>query len=56
MILPRSRGIVAPGHIYLTLFNPQGKELETCVRCGIWAATKVIQRSGCTFPDQMDFK
>jgi len=34
----------------------QGRELETCVRCGIWAATKIIQRSGCTFPDQMDFK
>ena len=25
-------------------------------RCGIWAATHIIQRSGCTLPDVMDFK
>ena len=33
-----------------------GKDMETCVRCGIWAATLIIQRSGCTVPDTMDFK
>ncbi|KDR23079.1 hypothetical protein L798_10943, partial [Zootermopsis nevadensis] len=26
-----------------------GKPLETCIRCGIWTATEIIQRSGCTF-------
>merc|ERR1719348_2188713 len=33
-----------------------GKDLGTAVRCGIWAATHIIQRSGCTLPDVMDFK
>lgn len=33
----------------------QGKDLETCVRCGIWASTIIIQRSGCTTPEKMDF-
>ncbi|XP_044758404.1 adenosine kinase-like [Coccinella septempunctata] len=27
----------------------QGKSLEVCIKCGIWAATEIIQRSGCTF-------
>merc|ERR1712227_802046 len=27
----------------------QGKDLETGLRCGIWAASHIIQRSGCTF-------
>jgi hypothetical protein len=26
-----------------------GKSLETCIRCGIWTATEIIQRSGCTY-------
>jgi len=26
------------------------------VRCGMWAARTIIQRSGCTFPDKMEFK
>lgn len=26
-----------------------GRPLETCIRCGIWAATEIIQRSGCTY-------
>jgi len=34
----------------------QGAPLETAVKCGIWAATHIIQRSGCTHPDDMDFK
>merc|ERR1712117_476158 len=33
-----------------------GKDLRTAVRCGIWAATHIIQRSGCTLPEVMDFK
>jgi len=33
----------------------QDKPLEVCVRCGIWAATIIIKRSGCTFPKDMDF-
>jgi len=32
----------------------QNKPLEVAVRCGIWAATHIIQRSGCTFGD-LDF-
>ena len=34
----------------------QGKDLATGVRCGIWAATHIIQRSGCTFDDKMKFQ
>lgn len=34
----------------------QKKPLATCVKCGVWAATHIIKRSGCTLPDQMDFK
>lgn len=33
----------------------QKKPLETCVRCGIWAARQIIQRSGCTFEGVPDF-
>lgn len=33
----------------------QKKSLETCVRCGIWAARQIIQRSGCTFEGGPDF-
>lgn len=29
-----------------------GKSTEDCVKCGIWAATEIIQRSGCTFPEK----
>jgi adenosine kinase len=34
----------------------QGAPLDQAVRCGIWAATHIIQRSGCTLPEVMDFK
>lgn len=34
----------------------QGRELNLAVKCGIWAATHIIQRSGCTLPEVMDFK
>lgn len=33
----------------------QEKPLETCVRCGIWTARQIIQRSGCTFKGEADF-
>lgn len=32
-----------------------GKHLDTCIRCGIWAAGKIIQSSGCTFSGTPDF-
>jgi len=34
----------------------QKKPIATCVECGVWAATHIIKRSGCTFPAAMDFK
>ena len=30
----------------------KNKSIEDCVKCGIWAATEIIQRSGCTFPEK----
>ncbi|XP_067010590.2 uncharacterized protein Adk2 isoform X2 [Anabrus simplex] len=33
-----------------------GKPLETCIRCGIWAATEIIQRYGCTYEGEASFK
>ncbi|KAL6262386.1 hypothetical protein P5V15_007475 [Pogonomyrmex californicus] len=34
----------------------QGKSIDTCVKCGIWAATQIIQRSGCTYEGKPDFQ
>jgi len=34
----------------------QKQPIASCVKCGIWAATHIIQRSGCTLPETMDFK
>ena len=34
----------------------QGAELATSVRCGIWAASYIIQQSGCTFDEKLKFK
>merc|ERR1712062_887551 len=34
----------------------QGAELATSVRCGIWAASHIIQQSGCTFDEKLKFK
>lgn len=31
------------------------QSFETCIKCGIWAARKIIQRSGCTFEGVPDF-
>ncbi|CDW73100.1 adenosine kinase [Stylonychia lemnae] len=33
----------------------QGKDLETAVKAGIWLSSQVIQRSGCTFPEENTF-
>ncbi|KAA0184884.1 hypothetical protein HAZT_HAZT000360 [Hyalella azteca] len=32
-----------------------GKGVEDCIKCGIWAATEIIQRSGCTFPQELSY-
>lgn len=34
----------------------QGKPLETCVRCGIWAAGVIIKRAGCSFEGEPNFQ
>jgi len=34
----------------------QGKNLDTCISGGNYAANLIIQRSGCTFPKQCTFK
>lgn len=34
----------------------QNKPYETCVKCGIYTATHVIQHSGCTFSGESDFR
>lgn len=34
----------------------QGKPLDVCIRCGIYAATEVIKQSGCAFPEKPQFK
>lgn len=34
----------------------QGKDLGTCVNCGIWCAAQIIQRSGCTFEGKPSFQ
>ncbi|KAF4531998.1 hypothetical protein B566_EDAN006543 [Ephemera danica] len=34
----------------------QGKPIETCIRCGIWAASEIIQRSGCSFAGKPQFQ
>ncbi|CAG0886635.1 unnamed protein product [Darwinula stevensoni] len=34
----------------------QGKSVEECVKCGIWAAQQIIQQLGCTFPKDLKYK
>jgi len=29
--------------------------LDKCIDCGIWVSELIIQRSGCTFPETMDY-
>eukprot|EP00761_Pharyngomonas_kirbyi_P011714 gb/GECH01011740.1/.p1 GENE.gb/GECH01011740.1/~~gb/GECH01011740.1/.p1 ORF type:complete len:346 (+),score=104.75 gb/GECH01011740.1/:1-1038(+) len=33
----------------------QGQPIDTCVKAGNYAASVIIQRSGCTFPDKPEF-
>ena len=33
----------------------QGKDIDTCVNCGIYLSREIVQRSGCTFPDKMEW-
>ncbi|CAL7941176.1 unnamed protein product [Xylocopa violacea] len=33
----------------------QGRNIEVCIKCGIWAATQIVQRSGCTYEGKPDF-
>ncbi|XP_043279110.1 adenosine kinase 2 isoform X2 [Venturia canescens] len=33
----------------------QGKDYETCIKCGIWAASQIVQRSGCTYDGKPNF-
>jgi len=34
----------------------QGQPIETCIRCGIYAATEVIGQDGCTVPEVAKFE
>lgn len=31
----------------------QGRSIDVCARCGVWAATQIIQQDGCTFPKDL---
>ncbi|XP_065574747.1 uncharacterized protein LOC136036439 [Artemia franciscana] len=34
----------------------QGKPFESCIKCGIWAATHIIQMYGCTIPENVKYE
>ncbi len=34
----------------------RGEPIKKCVDCGIWSAALIIQRSGCTFPEKMEYQ
>lgn len=34
----------------------QDQSLDVCVKCAIWAAAQIIQRSGCTFEGKATFQ
>ncbi|XP_050725598.1 uncharacterized protein LOC127003241 isoform X2 [Eriocheir sinensis] len=34
----------------------QGRDVAECIKCGIWAATEIIQRSGCSFPKDLHYE
>lgn len=34
----------------------QGQPLDVCVKGGIWAATEIVQRSGCTYSGKATFR
>jgi len=33
----------------------KGESLEKCIDCGIWVSGIIIRRSGCTFPEKMEY-
>ena len=33
----------------------QGRPLDVCIKCGIWTATEIVQRSGCTYEGKVTF-
>jgi len=33
----------------------QGKDIATCVKAGVYLSREVVQRSGCTFPDNFGY-
>lgn len=33
-----------------------GQPYEVCIKCGIWTAGQIVQRSGCTFEGKARFK
>ncbi|XP_049292600.1 uncharacterized protein LOC125768656 [Anopheles funestus] len=33
----------------------QGRSVDVCIKCGVWAAREIIQRSGCTFDGEPSF-
>ena len=33
----------------------KGQPFEKCIDCGIWISQIVIQRSGCSFPDVVEY-
>ncbi|XP_017767202.1 PREDICTED: adenosine kinase 2 isoform X2 [Eufriesea mexicana] len=33
----------------------QGRSIEVCIKCGIWAAAQIVQRSGCTYEGKPTF-
>jgi len=34
----------------------QGKSTDMCIKCGIWAATQIVQKSGCTYEGKPNFQ
>lgn len=34
----------------------QEKEVEKCIKCGIWAATEIIQRPGCSYDQDLVYQ
>lgn len=34
----------------------QGRPIDVCIKCGIYTATEIIQKSGCTYEGKATFK
>jgi len=32
-----------------------GKDIDTCMKAGVYLSGEVVQKSGCTFPEKMTF-